>query len=356
MRRETARRGGVGLDIAIRVGMQNVNTALGVHIQIRHIKAFLAVAGELHFGKAASRLNIAQPALSRTIQHLEQMLGVQLLERTTRSVQLTEAGRSFCEHGAKILLELNLAVKCAQRTSDGNSGRLAVGYVDFALAGPVSHVFGKFKRSYPNVEIELIPESPERLTQLLIDRQIDCGFLLGPVRNANLDTRCVQSELPVVVMPVSHRLALRSKIRLKDLADEAFVLPTRNGWQPFYRRFEKLSVKSGFVPNIVQEVQQTEALLAMVAAEIGIAICPASVRTFSRSGVVTQPLVGTPLLFDFHFAWHKDSDSPLVSNFGALVNRFARATKPVDPARIAKLTRLGNVKQSELVDEYALIR
>jgi DNA-binding transcriptional LysR family regulator len=122
--------------------MQNVDAVLGVHIQIRHIKAFLAVAEELHFCKAASRLNIAQPALSRTIQHLERMLGVQLLERTTRSVQLTGAGRSFCEHGAKIL-----AVKCAQRTSDGNSGRLAVGYVDFALAGPVSHVFGKFKRS-----------------------------------------------------------------------------------------------------------------------------------------------------------------------------------------------------------------
>jgi DNA-binding transcriptional LysR family regulator len=106
----------------------------------------------------------------------------------------------------------------------------------------------------------------------------------------------------------------------------------------------------------VQEVQHTEALLAMVAAEVGVAICPASVSSFARSGVVSQPLVGTQLMFDFHFSWHKENDSPLLTNFGALVSRLARATKPVDPARIAKLTRLGNVKQPEFVDEYALIR
>jgi DNA-binding transcriptional LysR family regulator len=329
---------------------------MSVHIQIRHIKAFLAVAGELHFGKAASRLNIAQPALSRTIQNLEVMLGVQLLERTTRNVQLTEAGRSFCEHGTRILQELRLAVKSAQRTSDGNSGRVAVGYVDFALSGPAARVFGKFKRSYPNVEIELVSDSPERLVQLLIEKQIDCGFLLGPVRNVSLDSRCVQTEPPVVLMPVSHRLAVRSKIRLADLGDEAFVLPTRNGWQPFYRRFEKLSVKSGFVPRIAQEVQHTEALLAMVAAEVGIAICPASIRAFSRSGTVAQPLVGTPLQFDFHFTWHKENDSPLLTNFGAMVNRAVHGAMPADPARIAKLTRLGNVKQPEFVDEYPLGR
>ena len=327
-----------------------------MHIQIRHIRAFLAVARDLHFGKAASRLNIAQPALSRTIQHLEGMLGVQLLERTTRNVQLTEAGRSFCEHGAKILQELNQAVHCARRNTDGNCGQLVAGYVDLALAGPMPRIFGQFKRAYPNVEIDLLPDSPEKVIALLTERQLDCGFVLGPVRNIHLDTRCIQSDPPVVVMPVSHRLALRSKIRLADLADEPFVLPTRNGWQPFYRRLEKLSVKSGFVPQVAQEVAHTDALLAMVAAEIGITICPASIGMVRRSGIVSQPLVGTQLVFDVHFTWHKENTSPLLANLAAIVSRFARGVRAVDPARIAELARLGDVKQPEPVDEYALRR
>jgi len=180
--------------------------------------------------------------------------------------------------------------------------------------------------------------------------------VLGPVRNVHLDTRCIQSDPPVVVMPVSHRLALRSKIRLADLADEPFVLPTRNGWQPFYRRLEKLSVKSGFVPQVAQEVAHTDALLAMVGAEIGITICPASIGTVRRSGIVSQPLVGTQLVFDVHFTWHKENTSPLLANLAAVVSRFVRGVRAVDPARIAELARLGDVKQPELVDEYALRR
>lgn len=327
-----------------------------MHIQIRHIKAFLAVARDLHFGKAAARLNIAQPALTRTIQHLEVMLGVQLLERTTRTVQLTEAGRTFCGHGTRILQELNQAIQSTQRHDDGDSGHLAVGYVDFALNGPMPSLLGKFKRAYPNVDVELVPDSPERLISGLIDKQLDCAFVLGPVRDVQLDTRCIQSEPPIVVMPVSHRLALRSKIRLADLAEEGFVLPTRNGWRPFYRGFEKLSVKSGFVPQIAQEVQHVDALLALVAAEVGIAVCPASIGVARRSGIVSSPLVGTQLLFEIYFTWHKEAVSSLLANFGGLVSRFARDARRVDPARIAELGRLSDVKQPELVHEHALRR
>jgi DNA-binding transcriptional LysR family regulator len=316
----------------------------------------LAVAADLHFGKAASRLNIAQPALSRTIQHLEVMLGVQLFERTTRNVQLTEAGRSFREHGAKILQELNQAVQCARRSINGTSGYLAVGYVDFALAGPMPKIISRFKRDYPDASIELTPDAPDKLVALLTDRQVDCGFALGPMRNVNLDTRCIQSDPPVVVMPVTHRLALRSKIRLTDLADEAFVLATRNGWQPFYRMIEKLSIKSGFVPNVAQEVEQGDALLAMVAAEMGISICPASVGAIPRSGVVSRPLVGTQLLFEVHFTWHKENTTPLLANLGAIVSRFIGDEAPIKLGAAAELVRVGDVKQPELIDEYALQR
>jgi DNA-binding transcriptional LysR family regulator len=314
-----------------------------MHIQIRHIQAFLAVARDLHFGKAALRLNIAQPALSRTIQHLESMLGVPLLERTTRNVQLTEAGRSFCEHGTRVLQELDKAIHCAQRSGDGSNGRLAVGYVDFALAGPMPQIFGEYKRAFPNVEIDFLSDSPEKLLALLSEKRIDCGFVVGPVRNINLDSRCIQTDPPVVVMPVAHRLALRSKIRPADLASERFVLLARDGWKPFYRRLEKVTLKAGFVPLIGQEVAHTDALLAMVAAEIGIAICPASIGNAKLSGVVAVPLIDTELVFDVHFAWYKENTSAILANLSDIVSRFGRGVGAVEPARAGELTRVGDM-------------
>src|SRR6202011_1836333 len=143
--------------------------------------------------------------------------------------------------------------------------------------------------------------------------------------------------------PVAHRLALRSKIRPADLAKERFVLLARDGWKPFYRRLEKLTLKAGFVPLIGQEVAHTDALLAMVAAEIGIAICPASMGNAKLSGIVSLPLVDTQLVFDVHFTWHKENTSALLANLSGIVSRFARGVRAVDSTRIPELTRVADV-------------
>jgi len=307
-------------------------------IEIRHVKAFLAVASELHFGRAARQLNIAQPALSRTIQHLEALLGVQLLERTSRIVELTEAGHVFREHGARAVQQLNLGAKAAQRVANGDAGSLSIGYVDFALTGPMPELVKRFRRRFPGIAVELVRQSPKSLVACLADRQLDCGFVMAPLDDETLDTRCVQSEQPVVVLPVSHRLGLKSKLRLADLAGEPFITATQNGWRPLHEAIEQLSIKAGFVPEICQEAGQVDALLALISADMGIGICPESIRLMPRSGVVTRPLLDTGLTFDIHFAWHKDGSSSPVMEMGAIVaeylGRFASKAKP-EPLRRA---------------------
>ncbi|WP_238314671.1 LysR substrate-binding domain-containing protein [Methylobacterium organophilum] len=301
-------------------------------IEIRHVRAFLAVASELHFGRAANQLNIAQPALSRTIQNLEAILGVQLLERSTRSVQLTPAGQLFRDQFGKLMRQMKDAVQATQRMGRGETGLLSVAYADAALCGPMPEIIRRFRRDNPNAKLELTQGSPETVLQLLADRRIDCGFLPGPVRDVRLDARCIHSDLPVVVMPVSHRLSLKTKLTLADLARERFVTCGGEGWE----NLQRLCLKAGFLPQLHQEVPHQDALLAFVAAEAGIGVCPAGVQMSARSGVVIRPLVETPLSFDLHCAWHRENTSRIVVDFAALVARFA-AGQGSEPAAMGRV-------------------
>jgi DNA-binding transcriptional LysR family regulator len=298
-------------------------------IEIRHLKAFLAVASQLHFGRAARQLNIAQPALSRTIQHLEALLGAQLLERTSRIVQLTESGHVFREHATRAMQQVNLGAKAAKRAANGDAGSITIGYVDFALTGPMPEIIKRFKQRHPAISVELVRENPESLAASLADRQLDCGFILATSGHDTLDTRCVQSEFPVVVLPVSHRLGLKSKLRLTDLAAEPFIIATQNGWRSFYQVIERLSIKAGFMLEICQEVGEIDAMLALISAEMGIGVCPESIRMMPRSGVVTRPLLDTGLTFDVHFSWHKDSSNQCVADLGVIVADYAARHPPM---------------------------
>ena len=291
-------------------------------VEIRHMQAFLTVATELHFGRAAQKLNVAQPALSRTIQHLESILGVQLLERTTRNVQLTDAGRTFRDHSAKLLHQLDLAVQMTRGTPTGETGSLSVGYIDVLLGGPIVEILCRFQRKYPDVNVEFLPRAPDSLIQLVTEKQVDCGVVLGPINDNSLDTQYIFVEPAVALLPASHRLAFRAKVRLAELADDIFVLPPRFGWSDFHQRFERLCLAEGFQPQIGQEAHESNALLAMVTAELGIGVCPESMTTSLRGGVIAKPISDCPLFFESHFVWRKDSVSPLVANFASVVELF----------------------------------
>ena len=205
-------------------------------------------------------------------------------------------------------------------------------------------IFGEYKRAFPNVEIDFLSESPEKLLALLSEKRLDCGFVVGPVRDINLDSLCIQSGSTGGGYAGHASLGVTLKDPTSRFGNGAFLaLLARDGWKPFYRRLEKVTLKAGFVPLIGQEVAHTDALLAMVAAEIGIAICPASIGNAKLGGVVAVPLVDTQLVFDVHFTWHKENTSALLANLSDIVSRFGRGVGAVDPARTGELTRVGDM-------------
>lgn len=289
-------------------------------IDIRHIQAFLAVASELHYGRAASRLNVAQPALSRTVQHLEALLGVKLLDRTTRNVRLTDAGRSFQEQGSRVLHQLERAIDLTRRTPKGSSGSISIGYVDVLLGGPMPEIIQSYKSAHSGVHVELTPHSPEALLDLLAEKQLDCGFTFGEISNSELDARCVSIEPAVAILPVGHRLTLKDQIRVADLSREIFILPPKFGWRQFHKMIEANCLAAGFNPVIGQETQQIEAMMALVAAEVGIGICPESLCSAARSGVVAKTIILSDIVYESYFVWHRDQDDSVFANLMSIVS------------------------------------
>jgi DNA-binding transcriptional LysR family regulator len=292
-------------------------------IEIRHIQAFLAVATELHFGRAADRLSVAQPALSRTIQNLEEILGVQLLERTTRTVRLTEAGKTFQEHGSRVMHQLSQAVHLTRRTPSGEAGTVSVGYVDLLLTSPISEIMFRYRRQFSDVYVEFVPKSPDDLSSAVSEKQFDCGFALGPIRDSNLDTVCISVEPAVLILPVSHRLSLKPKIHLSDLRRDRFVLPPRFGWREFHKLVEKRCHEAGFPLTVAQEIHQIDALFALVGAEIGIGICPESICQTQRSGIIAREIADNSIFFETHFIWHRENNSQILASFREIVSDFA---------------------------------
>lgn len=292
-------------------------------IDIRHIQAFLAVASELHYGRAASRLNVAQPALSRTVQHLEALLGVKLFDRTTRNVRLTDAGRTFQEQGTRVLHQLERTIDLTRRTPQGSSGSISIGYVDVLLGGPMPEIIQSYKTAHKGVRVELTPYSPEALLDLLAEKQLDCGFTFGEIGNTELDARCVSIEPAVALLPVGHRLTLKDQIRVADLSRETFILPPRFGWRQFHKMIETNCLEAGFNPLIGQETQQIEAMMALVAAEAGIGICPESLCSAVRSGVVAKTIAPSNIVYESYFVWHRDQIDATCADLLSIVSTHA---------------------------------
>ncbi|OJU48149.1 MAG: hypothetical protein BGO03_17140 [Mesorhizobium sp. 61-13] len=293
-----------------------------MQVEIRHIQAFLAVASELHFGRAAEKLNVAQPALSRTIQNLEEFLTVQLFERNTRTVRLTEAGKILQEHGARVVHQLNQAIHLVRRAPGGEVGTISIGYVDLLLGGPIADIMSRYRRRFSDIHVEFLPKSPDELCSLVADKQFDCGFVLGPVRDTNLDTVCISIEPPVLVLPVSHKLSLKSKVQLREMARESFILPPRYGWQNFHILFDQACHAAGFTPRSSQEIHQIDALFTMVSAEVGVGICPESMLHSQRAGVVAKEISNSSLFFETNFIWNRESDSKLLENLQEIVSEY----------------------------------
>lgn len=234
---------------------------------IRELECFVAVAEELSFAKASLRLHLSQPPLSRHIQKLESKLQTTLLNRNTRTVELTAQGTIFLEDARHLLRHLDRAVDTAQRAANEGSQVLNIGFVGAMLEGDMIDVLRNFRERNPRCQVRLHDMNGPELVKALEDRLIDGAFLgTNPPRlPRELKTVLWKSEGLTVAIPEDHRLSKNKAVNLIDLADENWVMIARSAAPTYYRYFQQLCSDEGFRPKIVQESPRVPAILAMVA-------------------------------------------------------------------------------------------
>lgn len=239
---------------------------------LRHIRFFIAVAEELHFRRAAERLGVAQPAVSRAIRDLEQDLGVVLLNRTNRNVQITEAGNTFLEGCRRVMMAIEETTDRTSRAHVGKIGSLRIGYTDNAISGVLPDLLKAFRDQQPGVVLRPFHDPTINQLQKLEVGLLDIGFVTGPINLPGFAQIQLQSERFVCVTYENHPLAERQSIQLHELADEDFVHGTSNEWKHFYAYLIPLCRRAGFVPRIVQEAFNTAGILGLVVSGMGLTI------------------------------------------------------------------------------------
>jgi DNA-binding transcriptional LysR family regulator len=283
-------------------------------MELRHLRYYVAVAEECHFGRAAERLHIAQPPLSQQIKALESELGVRLLNRSTRKVELTPAGERFLDRARGILASLDAAGVEAARIASGEVGRLALGFTGTATYELLPTLARVLHEDMPGIELDLKGEmlTPRQVTALG-DGTIDVGFLRPPVNDPGLEVRVLRREPLIAALPESHPLADRPSVRLADLKAETFISYPSHRRSVVHDAVFAACRRAGFQPTEVQEVAETSTLVAFVAAGLGVALVPASVQHLHITGATFKPLAGTTGEVELAVAWRKGDDSPVLA-------------------------------------------
>jgi len=295
-------------------------------MELRHVRSFVAVAEELHFGRAAKRLGIAQPPLSQQIKRLEAELGVVLFHRTRRRVELTEAGRALLEEGRRLLAQAERTEQAAQRAHRGEVGRLEVGFVGSATYGPLPAILRAYRAAYPDVDLGLRQLTTAEQVAALLEGGIGVGLLRPPAPAAVgvLAVETVQREEVLVALPQSHLLADWRRIPAAELAEEPFVLFPRAAGPGLYDQIVAICGRAGFVPTVAQEATEMATIIGLVAGGLGVSLVPASVRRLARPDVAFRPLdPPTPPALELAVAWRRGDPSAVLRGFLATVRGIA---------------------------------
>lgn len=292
---------------------------------IRELECFTAVAEELNFSRAARRLNLSQPPLTRQIQSLEEKLGCLLLVRNTRTVTVTPAGRLFLEDARGLLNHLDAARDAARRAAGGETVRLRLGFVGALLDESMVRLLQAFRESHPPCQICLEDLSPASQLDALASGAIDGAFVGAPPHSLRKDLcSFVWRREPLeIALPAAHPLASTGSLRLSRLRDEGWIMVSREAAPAFRRQFDTLCKQENFKPKIVQESERVAAVLTMVAAGQGISLLPAAVRKFITRGVVFRSVSARrrPSL-DHTFVYRKNHDGEILPDFVGLLKTF----------------------------------
>ncbi len=284
-------------------------------MELRHLRYFVAVAEELHFGRAATRLYIVQPSLSQQIRQLEDELGVPLLRRTKRSVEMTDAGKVFLLEAQHILIQVQEAKRAAQRAARGEIGRLVIGYISSSTYDLLPMMLSEYRKLFPDIDVALREQTTQEQVRALEEESIQVGLLRLPINNPMLHVEVVRREPIVCVLPEGHPLALHERIAVPLLANEPFVLQSRQRGGGYYAQLTNLCLAAGFSPNVIQEVTEMHTIVSLVAAGMGVSLVPLSVKNIRSQGVVYRELEGAATITEMALAWLRSSHSTTVQNF-----------------------------------------
>ncbi|HET9831087.1 MAG TPA: LysR family transcriptional regulator [Vicinamibacterales bacterium] len=291
-------------------------------MELRHLRYFVGVGEEQHFGRAAARLHVAQPALSRQIQDLERELGFLLFERLPRGVRLSVAGKLFLSDARRILQDVDEAKRRAERIALGKAGTLRIGIATaISWHGVVVDAFREFRRQQPDIELVLHHMLSVHQVEGIASGRLDAGFA-APITPWHKDLAHWQfaRDRMVLAVPKGHPLTKQARIRLRDLRDLPFIWFPRWVNPAFFDQMVQACARGGLTaPRIVQEAPDRDTQLGLIQCQIGIAWLNESTRWHRPSGVELRPVVDMNVHLPFNLIWKKDNTSPLVQKFLAHV-------------------------------------
>jgi DNA-binding transcriptional LysR family regulator len=289
-------------------------------MELRHLRYFVAVAEALNFTKAAARLHLAQPSLTRQVHNLEEEIGVRLLNRSKSQVTLTEEGRSFLVDSRRILALATESVLAVQRLSRGETGQLNIAYLsnfDFQL---LPETLRGFRQAFPHVALNLFDIAPAEQLRALEARKIDLGFvgLRPPASIAGLQWESIARHRTVVVLPARHPLAAKRQVKLAELETMFFVGMSEKTHPGFRDWLNATCQPAGFTPRVLQDAELEPALMTLVAEGLGVTLAREHFRKFPHPGVVWRPL-SPAVMSDYCIAWNRNNDSRALQQYIEIV-------------------------------------
>ncbi len=292
-------------------------------VELRQLRYFIAVAEEMHFGRAARRLHMTQPPLSQAIQALESRLGAELFLRTRRSVTLSAAGRALLPEAQRMMLQADALPALAQRAAAGESGNLSLAFVSMADYSILPQALREFRAAYPSVQIRLQEATTDLQLDMLAAGNIDLGLLVMPLPEklkTDIDGLQVLSEPLVLALPEG-LVRKRGPVSLSQLGKQPLIIFPRQVAPAFHDKILDRYRDAGLTPRIGQEAIQMQTIIALVSAGMGIALVPQSVSNLQRPGVEYRALreAGAPI--DLGLAWRRDNHSPVLSAFVELMRK-----------------------------------
>jgi DNA-binding transcriptional LysR family regulator len=294
-------------------------------VDLRRLRYFVAVAESLHFGRAAARLHMSQPPLSRQIQQLEREIGALLLRRSKRRVELTDAGAYLLDQARMMLADAETLAARTRRIESGETGRLTLGFISTVDYSVLPGLLSAYRAAHPGVTLELRELTSDVQLRELHEGRIDAGMVLAPVDDAALAMLPLLREPLVAALPADDPLARsRTALSVASLAGRSFVIFPRSAAAGLYDAIIEFCRQAGFTPRIAQEAIQMQTIVSLVSAGLGVALVPASLRHLRRRGVVYRPLRQDSPRLTVLLAWRSASRSACLAQFVATARASVR--------------------------------